>query len=195
VAGIGGSRVRLAACIAAVAIGLWIALGERVDLAVAMVQDPARAQIPGSEHRQYFENWFAVYGLHQVADELRLRSRERPLTVLVPPASRESRVLVPYAALRYYLRRDPRIRFVEVSSLWRAQDLRELRRISRDGPTYLLINGSHTDAPGMPNDVPAYTRQVERRLAQDVPDAREVLRIPRPMAPNWLSLYRLDDGA
>jgi hypothetical protein len=46
----------------------------------------------------------------------------------------------------------------------------------------------------MPNDVPAYTHQLERRLAQDLPEAREVLRIPRPTAPNWLSLYRLDGG-
>ena len=192
-AGIGGDRVRLLVSIAVVAFGLWLALGERADLTVAMVRDPARAQIPGSEHMQYVENWFAVYGLGQVVDELRARSREQPVTVLVPPASRESRVLVPYAALRYYARREPGIRFVEAPALWRAQDLRELRRFTRNGPTYLLVNGSHTPGSGMPNDVPAYTRQLERRLAQDLPDAREVLRIPRPSAPNWLSLYRLDE--
>jgi hypothetical protein len=45
----------------------------------------------------------------------------------------------------------------------------------------------------MPNDVPAYTRQLEHRLAQDLPGTREVLRIPRLTAPNWLSLYRLDE--
>ena len=81
---------------------------------------------------------------------------------------------------------------LEVPSLWRAQDLRDVHRIARDGPTYLVVNGSFTDGPGIANDVPAYTRQLERRLAQDVPEAREVLRIPRPIAPNWLSLYRLD---
>ena len=128
-----------------------------------------------------------------MVDELRARSRERPLTVLVPPASRESRVMIPYAALRMYLRRIPGIRVVEAPSLWRAQDLREIRRLARDGPTYLVVNGSYTPGSGMPNDVPAYTRQLERRLAQDVPEAHEVLRIPRPTAPNWLSLYRLDE--
>jgi hypothetical protein len=79
-----------------------------------------------------------------------------------------------------------------VPALWRAQDLRDVRRAARDSPTYLLVNGSYTDGSGMPNEVPAFTRQLERRLAQDVPEAREVLRIPRPSAPNWLSLYRLD---
>ena len=80
---------------------------------------------------------------------------------------------------------------MEAPALWRAQDLRELRRFTRDGPTYLVVNGSHTPASGMPNEIPEYTRQLERRLAQDFPDAREVLRIPRPTQPNWLSLYRL----
>ena len=55
------------------------------------------------------------------------------MTVLVPPASRESRVLVPYAVLRMYLRREPNVRVVEVPALWRAQDLRDVRRIARDG--------------------------------------------------------------
>lgn len=191
--GVRDERVRLAACAVVVVLGLGVVLEERADLAVAVVRDPAGAQIPGSEHLAYVENWFAVYGLGQVAAELRAQGQERPVTVVVPPASRESRVLVPYAALRYYLRRDPAVRFVETPALWRAQDLRELRRFTRDGPTYLMVNGSYTLASGMPNDIPAYTRQVERRLAQDLPGAREVLRIPRPMAPNWLSLYRLDE--
>ena len=191
--GVEVARVRLAVVALVAALGLVVALGERADLALAVVQDPARAPIPGSEHMAYVENWFAVYGLAQVADELRARGREQPITVLVPPASRESRVLVPYAALRYYLRGEPTVRFVEAPALWRAQDLRELRRFTRDGPAYLVVNGSHTLASGMPNDVPAYTRQLERRLAQDLPGTREVLRIPRPTEPNWLSLYRLDE--
>ena len=176
-----------------VAVGLAAVLAERSELALAVVQDPAQAKIPGSEHMAYVENWFAVYGLGQVAEELRAQGRERPVTVVVPPASRESRVLVPYAALRYYLRRDPAVRFAEAPALWRAQDLRELRRFTRDGPTFLVVSGSYTPASGMPNDVPAYTRQLERRLAQDFPNTYEVLRVPRPMAPNWLSLYRLDE--
>jgi hypothetical protein len=167
---------------------------ERAPLTVAIVQDPARAAIPGSEHFRYVEQWFAVYGLGQVMDELRARAGTGPITVLVPPASRESRVLVPYAALRFYARRDPNIRIVEAPSLWRAQELREVRQLARNGPTYLVVNGSYTDAPGMPDDIPSYTRRLERRLAKDVPAAREVLRIPRPTAPNWLALYRLDSG-
>lgn len=185
-------RARVAASIMMVALGLAALLGRQTELLLEIVQRPAEAKIPGSEHMGYVEYWFAVYGLGQVVDELRAQSRERPLTVIVPPASRESRVMVPYGALRMYLRRDPNIRVLEVPSLWRAQDLRDVRRIARDGPTYLVVNGSYTDGPGIANDVPAYTRQLERRLAQDVPEAREVLRIPRPIAPNWLSLYRLD---
>ena len=191
--GVRDGQIRLVAGAVVAAVGLGAILGERAELAVAVVRDPAGAKIPGSEHMQYFENWFAVYGLGRVAEELRAQARERPVTVLVPPASRENRMIVPYAALRYYLRRDPAVRFVEAPSLWRAQDLRELRRLTRDGPTFLVVNGSYTPAAGMPNDAPAYTRQLERRLAQDVPSAREVLRIPRPTEPNWLSLYRLDE--
>jgi hypothetical protein len=192
---VGSGRVRLVLSIGVMVAGIVVAIAERADLAVAVVRDPARAQIPGSEHIGYVENWFAVYGLGQVVAELRAQGRERPVTVLVPPASRESRVMVPYSALRYYLRGDPSVRFVEAAALWRAQDLRELRRHTREGPTYLVVNGSYTQAAGMPNDVPAYTRQLERQLAEDLPEAREVLRIPRPTAPNWLSLYRLDGGA
>ena len=191
--GPGRARARLAIGVVVAVVGLVLALEERSDLAVTIVRNPAEANIPGSEQLQYFENWYALYGMGRVADELRAQGSERPVTVLVPPASRENRVIVPYAALRYYLRRDPAVRFVEAPSLWRAQDLRELRRLTRDGPTFLVVNGSYTPAAGMPNDAPAYTRQLERRLAQDVPSAREVLRIPRPTEPNWLSLYRLDE--
>jgi hypothetical protein len=187
-----GDRLRRAAGVAVVVVGLALALGERAGLGVEIVRDPAQARIPGSEHMGYVENWYAVYGMGQIVDEIRARSLERPVTVLVPPASRESRVLIPYAALRMYLRRMPDVRVVESPALWRAQDLREIRRTARDGPTYLVVNGSYTDGSGMPNDVPAYTRQLERRLGQEVPEAREVLRIPRPISPNWLSLYRLD---
>jgi hypothetical protein len=187
-----GGRARLAAGVAVVALGLAATLGRQTELLLDVVRQPTEAKIPGSEHMAYVEYWFAIYGLGQVVDELKARSLERPLTVIVPPASRESRVMVPYGALRMYLRHDPNIRVVEVPSLWRAQDLRDVRRIARDGPTYLLVNGSYTDGPGIANDVPAYTRQLERRLSQDVPEAHEVLRIPRPIAPNWLSLYRLD---
>jgi hypothetical protein len=193
-AGFGGARVGLAASIVVAVLGIAVALSERADLVVAVVRDPAQAHIPGSEHNGYVENWFALSGLGRIVEELRARGQQRPVTVLVPPASRESRVMVPYSALRYYLRGDPAVRFVEAPALWRAQDLRELRRVIREGPTYLVVNGSYTPAAGMPNDVPAYTRQLERRLAQDIPEYSEVLRIPRPTAPNWLSLYRLDGG-
>ena len=142
--GPGRERARLAIGVGVAVVGLVLALGERADLTMPIVRSPAEAQIPGSEHLQYFENWYALYGLVRVADELRAQRRERPVTVLVPPASRENRVLVPYAALRYFLRRDPAVRFVEAPALWRAQDLRELRRFTRDGPTFLVVNGSYT---------------------------------------------------
>src|SRR5262249_18273415 len=126
--------------------------------------------------------------------ELRERGRQQPVTVVVPVASREERVLIPYGALRGYLRHDQTVRIVEAPSLYRAQDLRDLRRIARDGPTFLLVDGTYTDAPGTPNDVPAYTRLLENRLARDLPEAHPVVRIDRPSAPNWLTLYRLDPG-
>jgi 4-amino-4-deoxy-L-arabinose transferase-like glycosyltransferase len=188
----GAERLQRAAGAAVVLVGLAAALWQRADLAVDIVRDPVSARIPGAEHAGYVENWYAAYGLGQVVGRLQTEGQAGPVTVLVPPASREGRVMIPYGALRMYLRRSPNIRVVEVPALWRAQDLRDVRRAARDGPTYLVVNGTHTDGSGMPNEVPAFTRQLERRLAQDVPEAREVLRIPRPTAPNWLSLYRLD---
>jgi 4-amino-4-deoxy-L-arabinose transferase-like glycosyltransferase len=185
-------QARPTVVVAVMVVGLALALGQRADLMIDIVRDPVQARIPGSEHVGYVENWYAVYGLGQVVARLRAERETGTVTVLVPPASREGRVMIPYGALRMYLRRLPDIRVVEVPALWRAQDLRDVRRAARDGPTYLLVNGSYTDGSGMPNEVPAFTRQLERRLAQDVPEAREVLRIPRPSAPNWLSLYRLD---
>ena len=116
------------------------------------------------------------------------------VTVLVPPASREERVLLPHSALRSYLRQDPAVRFVEVPALYRAQDLREIRRLAQNRPTFLLVNGTYVDMPGTANDAPTFTRRIEERLERDVPAAREVLRISRAAAPNWLSLYRLDGG-
>ena len=180
------------AYLAIVLLGIGIGVWPRAELLRDVVLDPAHAAIPEGEHFRYVEQWLAVYGLGQVVQELRARAATEPVTVLVPPASREDRVLVPYGALRGYLRGDDRVRFVEVPVLFRAQDLRDVRRSARDGPTYLLLNGSYTDAPGTPNEVPGYTRRFEDRLARDVPEARPILRIDRPSAPSWLTLYRLD---
>jgi hypothetical protein len=177
-----------------IGVGLTIAMWPRAGLLRDIVLDPTRAAIPEGEHFRYVEQWYAVYGLAQVASDLRARGATEPVTVLVPPASREDRVLVPYGALRGYLRGDDTVRFVEVPALFRAEDFRDVRRLARDTPTYLLLSGSYTDAPGTPNEIPAYTRRFESRLARDVPDARPVLRIDRPSAPNWLTLYRLDPG-
>jgi hypothetical protein len=190
----GNTSASTAARVAIVIVGVGVVLWSRADLLHDVMMDPARAAIPEGEHFRYVEQWLAVYGLGQVADELRARGHERPVTVVVPAASREERVLIPYGALRAYLRHDASVRFVEETSLYRAQDLRDLRRTARDGPTFLLVNGTYTDAPGTPNDVPAYTRRLEDRLAHDVPEAHPVLRIDRPNAPNWLTLYRLDPG-
>lgn len=184
----------LAARVAISVLGVVFGLSERSQLAVDVVRDPARAALPQSEHFRYVDQWFAAYGLGQIVGELRSRAATGPITLVVAPASRENRVMLPHNALQFYLRRDPSIRIVQAPALFRAQDLRDLRRLTRDGPTYLVVNGSYTDAAGMPNEIPDYTRQLERRLQQDLPDAREVLRVPRPNAPNWLSLYRLDSG-
>ena len=175
-----------------VGLGVVVALSERSQLAADVVLDPSRAAIPDTEHFRYVEQWFAGHGLGQIVGELRARAATGPVTLLVSPASRENRVLLPHSALRFYLRRDPNIRIEDAPPLFRAQDLRELRRQVREGPTYLVVNGSYTPASGMPDEIPSYTRQLERRLQQDLPNAHEVLRIPRPAAPNWLSLYRLD---
>jgi hypothetical protein len=176
------------------AAGIVLVLAPRAGLAVDAIMDPVHAAIPPDEHFRYVEQWFAVYGLGEVVDYLQAEGRTRPVTVLVPPASRGGQVMVPYGALRSYLRHDPRVRFVEAPSLVDARDLRDLRRPSRDGPTFLLVSGSYTDAMGMPSDVPVYTRRLETNLSKGVPNAREVLRVPRPTEPNWLSLYRLDDA-
>jgi 4-amino-4-deoxy-L-arabinose transferase-like glycosyltransferase len=174
--------------------GLAVAVGPHAALLRDVVFDPVHAALPESEHFRYVEQWYALYGLGEVADELRRRGRNTPVTVLVPVASREERVLLPHSAIRSYLRRDPAVRFVEVPALYRAQDLREIRRLAQNRPTYLLVNGTYVDMPGTANDAPAYTRRIEERLERDVPAAREVLRIPRPNTPSWLSLYRLDGG-
>jgi 4-amino-4-deoxy-L-arabinose transferase-like glycosyltransferase len=180
--------------LAIVIVGIGIVVWPKAGLLRDIIKYPAQAAIPEGEHYRYVEQWFAVYGLGQIAQELQARGSVEPVTVLVPPASREDRVMIPYGALRSFLRGDDRVRFVEVPVLFRAQDLRDVRRAARDGPTYLLLNGTYTDAPGTPNDVPGYTRRFEDRLARDVPEARPILRIDRPSAPNWLTLYRLDPG-
>ncbi|MCC7372064.1 MAG: glycosyltransferase family 39 protein [Chloroflexi bacterium] len=173
-------------------VGVVLVLAPRAGLARDLVYDPARAALPDTEHFRYVEQWFAGYGLGQVVADLRARAASGPVVVLAAPASRENRVLLPHSALRFYLRRDPHIRVVDAPPIFRAQDLRELRRLTRDGQTFLVVNGSHTPAPGMPDEIPSYTRQLERRIEQDLPDAREVLRIARPTAPNWLSVYQLN---
>jgi 4-amino-4-deoxy-L-arabinose transferase-like glycosyltransferase len=178
----------------AILVGLGVALGPRVELLRDVVFDPVHAALPESEHFRYVEQWYAMYGLGQIADELRRRGQEKPVTVLVPTASREDRVLVPHSALRSYLRRDPAIQFLEVPALYRAQDLREIRRVAQNRPTFLVVDGTYLDQPGTSSDAPAYTRRIEERLERDVPNAKEILRVPRPSAPNWLSLYRLDRG-
>ena len=195
VAGFAGSMsaaIGRAAAASVVLGGVGVAMWTIIPFTLAVVRDPANAPLPESERFRYVEQWYAVYGLGEVARYLRDAGHERPVTVLVPETSREERVLIPHEALRLYLRNAPEVRFVEAESLYRARELRELRRLAREGPTYLLANGSHTDAPGTPNDVPEYTRRLEAGLARDVPEAREVLRVPRPSAPNWLVLYRLD---
>jgi 4-amino-4-deoxy-L-arabinose transferase-like glycosyltransferase len=186
----GRAALGVQAAVLAVSVGA-VAL-ERGQLLTEMIREPSLAGLPDTERFRYVEQWFAGHGLGRIVAELRARGANDPVTLLVSPPSRENRVLLPHSALRFYLRDDPRVRIVDAPPLFRAQDLRELRRIVREGPTYLAVNGSYTPAPGMPDEIPSYTRQLERRIQQDFPGAQEILRIPRPTAPNWLSLYRLD---
>ena len=175
-----------------VALGLAACWAGGPSCLLTVVRQPAEAKIPGSEHMGYVENWFAVYGLGRWWTSSALEP-ERPVTVIVPPASRESRVMVPYGgpALVPAARSERPVRRSAVALAGPGSP-----RASPDRSRWPDIPGGQRQLHRRPRHRqrrPAYTRQLERRLAQDVPEAREVLRIPRPMAPNWLSLYRLDE--
>ncbi|MCC6177764.1 MAG: glycosyltransferase family 39 protein [Chloroflexi bacterium] len=175
--------------------------GPTLPFTLALISAPDHAPLPPHDRFRYVEQWFALHGLRETVDYLRASAAAGPVTVLVPPHSQEQRTLQPHEALRLYLRNDDRVRFVEVPDLFRANDLCRLRRwVDADSPTFLVVNGTYTTAPGTPDDLPDYTRKLESRLSRDVPEAAMVLRIPRPTAPNWLGVYRIDrppasDGA
>src|SRR5205807_2069952 len=66
---------------------LAIVVGVNAPLLVAIDTVPAVAAIPAFDHYQYFEQWFALYGLGSVSEYLKDQAREtsRQVTVLVPP--------------------------------------------------------------------------------------------------------------
>ena len=76
----GNTSASTAARVAIVIVGVGVVLWSRADLLHDVMMDPARAAIPEGEHFRYVEQWLAVYGLGQVADELRARGQQRTVT-------------------------------------------------------------------------------------------------------------------
>lgn len=186
-------RPRLAAGL--LVAGLAVPLAPMLPFTFRLVSDPWQAPFPPIDRWQYFEQWLTLNGLREVAGFLQNEARDGPVTVLVPRASSEMRVVLPHQALRLYLRDDPAVRFVEEPTIWRAQSFRDLRTwVRADSPTFLVVNGTHGPNAGSPDYIPEYTRRVEVALARDLPQARAVLHIPRPTGPSWLTVYRIDQG-
>jgi hypothetical protein len=183
------------------ATALLIVVQPTLPFTIHLAVDPKRAAIPEYDRLQHLEQWYALYGLREVAEFVHREANGERVTLLVPPFSLEHRLLIPYQSLRHYFRGDEAVRFREVRELADGRSLRVLRlSLCSDEPRFLFLNGTHLDAPATPRGVPNYTRRLEASLLRDVPEAREVLRIPRADGRNWLSLYRFDrpddqDGA
>jgi hypothetical protein len=176
--------------------GMALTIGPVLPFSYRIVSTPVDAPLPRLDRYQYFEAWDALYGLGRVAERLREEARSTPVTVLVPPYTYASWVLMPHEALRMYLRGDESIRFVETGTLSDPENFCELRRWLRgDTPTFLVTNETHVALGGIPFDTPEYTRRIEVAFARDLPEARLVLHIPRPSGANWLNVYRVDQPA
>ncbi len=172
---------------------LVLTLAPVLPFTAHLVMAPERAPLPPLDREMHVEHWYALYGLRDVVSFLRAEAGPDRATVLVPPTSSEGRVLLPHQALRLYARDDPHIAFTEVRDLFRADNLRRLHGWAESqAPTFLVVNGTHTESWGASSDAPDYTRRIEAAIARDVPEARIVLHIPRPAGPSWLSVYRLD---
>jgi hypothetical protein len=174
--------------------GLVLAQAPVLPFTFSIVVTPARAPLPAVDHFQYLEQWYALYGLGEVADFLRAQARERPTTVVAPPVG--SWISLPHDALRLYLRGEPSIRFESVEAIREAESLGDLRPW-RSSPrsTFLVTNETHTVELwpfGRPSEGPLLTRKLEAALGRDLPWAERVLMILRPSGLSWLSVYRID---
>jgi hypothetical protein len=177
---------------AAVLAGLALLPG--IPFAVLLVTEPDEAPLPALDRYQYVEQWFALYGLRDVAERVRAEAARQPVTVLVPRREYAPRSLLPHEALRMYLRGESSVRFVEDSALSDPRSFCQLRRWERSrSPVFLLVNGTRESGPAeLRGEAALATKRTEVALARDLPGARLDLRIPRPTAPHWLSLYRID---
>jgi hypothetical protein len=160
----------------------------------ALVTTPQTAPLPAFDHDQYIEQWYAMYGLGQAADFIRRESQEGGAIILTPVRSYSWQVLVPYEALRMYMRGDENIQFVETQAFQNPGSLCDLRRWQNSqAPVFFIINGTHRGGiQEFRGQAASYTRRLEVALARDVPGSGLVLHVRRPSGRNWLSVYRLD---
>src|ERR1051325_5872771 len=86
---------------------------------------------------------------------------------------------MPEDALRYYLRDDGRYQFVDSVALLDGGNLCDLRRfIANRTPVFIVIDGADKPAGGVPPEIPGRTHAIVTALERDLPESRELLRIP-----------------
>jgi hypothetical protein len=175
--------------------GLIVILGTWFTLSVGILVAPAAAALTIEDHLQYVEDWYALFGLGTVADLIRLRAGPQGATVVEPVRPWWYNPRMPEDALHYYLWDESRVRFVESQALLDAENLCDLRSwTTHPEPVFLVIDGAAGSGDGAPPGEAAYTQRLAAGLARDLPEASEVLRIPRPNAGNWLSVVQLNAG-
>jgi hypothetical protein len=181
-----GSTVSMTAL--AVLVVIWL------PFTTAILLSPDEAPLSAEDHFQYVEQWYALTGLSQMADLIRSSAEgSGSATVLEPKRAWWYASRMPEDALRFYLWDQPRVQFVEVDALGGAENLCALRPwASPSEPVFVVVDGTDTLGGGAESTVPARIQNLETALARDVPEAMEVLRIPRPNAPNWLSVIRIN---
>lgn len=173
--------------------GLSVVIGAWTPLALGVLTSPADAPLPNEDHIQYVEHWYALTGLSKIADYIRAAAVLSDVTVVEPVRPWWYYPRLPEDALRYYLWDQPQVRFVESEALRDAVSLCDLRQWTGAAqPVFLVLNGAYDSISGAPPDIPRYTGRLEAALARDVPEAHEVLRIPRPNAINFLSVIRIN---
>lgn len=173
--------------------GLSLVTAAWLPLSHGILVSPAQAPLTIEDHLQYVEDWYALFGLSTVAELIRSRATPSGATVLEPARPWWYNPRMPEDALHYYLWDESRVHFVESPALLDAQNLCDLRPwMAASEPVFLVIDGADGPAGGTPPDVPAYTQRLEAALARDLPEALEVLRIPRPSAANWLSVVQIN---
>jgi hypothetical protein len=183
-----GAAVSLAVLV--VVVGAW------VPVSTSILVSPAQAPLSTEDHYQYVEQWYALTGLSQMAAVIRASAGSGAATVLEPIRPWWYSVRMPEDALHYYLWDLPNVRFIEVEQLGNAQNLCDLRLwASAPDPVFVVVDGTDTLSGGAEPDVPVRTSDLQASLRRDLPEAVEVLRIPRPNAPNWLSVVQINGRA